>query len=238
MLYAKICPTCRKAMIALFRKSGETCAECLACHWIGKQHELILEESEHVEMKSAESRVEQAAAALQQQLFWQGDGRALRYIKEALQQFADEQHAASIPADVPRYWVMRYNLTNEKSSAEVSHKDDAVCVVMVDELSATRKTADATLQAIPFVPDPQNDAIEVATILNISERVIRVIMKADFAVTVEVMRCEMGRYEWSMETIHVGEDELIAIGDALRARRAKRNREDAAEEAERGEGSN
>lgn len=178
-------------MIALFRKENETHAECLACHWVGKHHELILEESGS-DTKSAELRVEHAAAALHQQLFWQGDGRALRCIKEALQQFADEQHAASIPADVPRYWVMRYNLTNEKSSAEVSHKDDAVCVVMVDELSATCKTADTTPQAIPFVPDPQNDAIEVATILNISERVIRVIMKADFAVTVEVMRYEVG----------------------------------------------
>lgn len=190
-MYEQTRPSCDTGVLLMQRKgTTEEQAHCLACNWNGLRRDCRLKEVRSVEQRSYEPKVEEAAKALHEQLFWQGDGRALRYIKDAMRKFVDAQHAVSIPADVPRYWVMRYHLTNEKSSAEVSHKEDAVCVVMVDELHAAPKPTDVA--PIPFVPDPQNDAIEVATIVNVSDRVIRVIMKADFAVTVEVMRCEMG----------------------------------------------
>jgi hypothetical protein len=68
-----------------------------------------------------------------------------------------------------------------------------------------------------FVTDPNNDFIKVLTVTNESERMVRLIARGNYSLTIEVFRCEMGRYEWHQESVYVGKEELLAMADALRA---------------------
>jgi hypothetical protein len=68
-----------------------------------------------------------------------------------------------------------------------------------------------------FVTDPNNDFIKVLTVTNESERMVRLVAKGNYWLTLEVFRCERGRYEWSQDSVHIDKEELLAMADAIRA---------------------
>lgn len=80
------------------------------------------------------------------------------------------------------------------------------------------KLNDGFVEECRFIPDSKDDPkafVKVATIVNESERIVRVVAKGIYAVTIETMYCEKGRYQWHTETISLGIDEVIAIGKAV-----------------------
>lgn len=68
-----------------------------------------------------------------------------------------------------------------------------------------------------FVTDPNSDFVKVLTVTNESERMVRLVLKGNYSLTLEVFYCQLGRYEWHAEQVHVGREELEAMVDALRA---------------------
>jgi Iap family predicted aminopeptidase len=70
-----------------------------------------------------------------------------------------------------------------------------------------------------FIPDSEDDPkafVQVATITNTSQRIVRVVCKGLYSLTIEVMNVEHGRYQWTEEHCHIGIDELLTMAKAIK----------------------
>ena len=80
-----------------------------------------------------------------------------------------------------------------------------------------------------FIPDSKDDPkafVQVATITNESQRIVRVVAKGLYSLTIEVMYCEPGRYQWHTETLNIGIDELIIMVKAVEIYAKQRGKEE------------
>jgi len=86
---------------------------------------------------------------------------------------------------------------------------------------------------VRFIPDSSDDPkafVKVATIINTAERIVRVVAKGLYSMQIEVMYYEIGRYQWHTETISLGVEEAIVIGNSVRTYAKEREAEEEAEE--------
>lgn len=84
-------------------------------------------------------------------------------------------------------------------------------------------------EEVRFIPDSKDDPkafVKVATITNESERIVRVVAKGLYSLTLEVLYCETGRYQWHTETLSIGIDELLTMAKAVEVYVKQREKEE------------
>jgi len=86
---------------------------------------------------------------------------------------------------------------------------------------------------VRFIPDSKDDPkafVKVATITNEAQRIVRVVAKGLYSLSLEVMYCEPGRYQWHTETLSIGIDELLTMAKAVEVYAKQREKEEKEEE--------
>jgi len=84
-------------------------------------------------------------------------------------------------------------------------------------------------EEVRFIPDSKDDPkafVKVATITNESERIVRVVAKGLYSLTIEVMYCDIGRYEWHTQSVSIGIDELLTMAKAVEVYEKDREKEE------------
>jgi hypothetical protein len=91
-------------------------------------------------------------------------------------------------------------------------------------------------EEVRFIPDSKDDPkafVKVATITNTSQRIVRVVAKGLYSLSLEVIYCEPGRYEWHTETLNIGIEELLIMAKVVEKYVKKREQEEKEEEEEK-----
>ena len=65
---------------------------------------------------------------------------------------------------------------------------------------------------VDLITDEHNDSVQVATITNNSERIIRLIVKGGHSLTIDTTYLLPQQYQWSFESVHIGLEELVEMG--------------------------
>ncbi len=65
---------------------------------------------------------------------------------------------------------------------------------------------------VDLITDEDNDNIQVATITDRHNRVVRLVVKNSHALTIETAYLHYSQYQWINEAIHVGLKELAEMG--------------------------
>ena len=77
---------------------------------------------------------------------------------------------------------------------------------------------DGFVEELRFIPDNEDDPkafVQVATITNTSERIVRVVAKGLYSLKIEVMYLVMGQYKWEVETLNIGIEELESMAKVV-----------------------
>lgn len=89
-----------------------------------------------------------------------------------------------------------------------------------------------------FIPDSEDDTdafAQVATITNTSDRIVRVVAKGLYSLTVETMYTEHGQYKWHQDAVFLGIDELLEMAKVVSAYKAQKEEKERQEDEERRE---
>lgn len=84
-------------------------------------------------------------------------------------------------------------------------------------------------EEVIFIPDSKDDPkafVQVATITNESERIVRVVAKGLHSLTIEVMYLMPGAYQWHNEHVHIGIDELLTMAKAVEVYEVERKKQE------------
>ena len=84
-------------------------------------------------------------------------------------------------------------------------------------------------EEVRFIPDSSDDPkafVQVATITNESERIVRVVAKGLYSLTIEVMYKEHNSYQWHNDLLNIGIDELLTMAKAVKKYKEVKEKEE------------